>query len=412
MPSPRENAIGDLLKRVRNEGRINLQDYAPANHVLSIYEIAEVLSQETMRHGGSKYYLNKQFSTKEKCLSVLKNFAFVIERAPHHALDAVLSSGLDLYVFTADNINYRIIFTITREFHHEGEWSLELMANDESLFLLAFTVVPAAFVGASGKDVMLISRMQGRPGRFPKIRAATRAMGDITPQSALYCAARGLARAMEIAHIAGLSAELQPSCHGKNLAAFRETYDAFFIANGAASFANGFYILNVLLPSKPLDQVDANRRRRSKRKRQRKEQIAASALQSWRRDVADTDSSNGEALAQLKDPAFQDCIVKLIERSHSIREGEAMLAKLSRHIITRHNLFDRQWYLDQNPDVAAAGMDPIAHYIEFGAREGRNPNRAFITRNYQAQNSETLGATINPLVHFCLNDAARPQGEE
>ena len=37
-------------------------------------------------------------------------------------------------------------------------------------------------------------------------------------------------------------------------------------------------------------------------------------------------------------------------------------------------LFDRDWYLKENPDVAQSGMDPLRHYVQYGAREGRAPN--------------------------------------
>ena len=36
--------------------------------------------------------------------------------------------------------------------------------------------------------------------------------------------------------------------------------------------------------------------------------------------------------------------------------------------------FDSQYYLQQNPDVAAAGVDPYEHYISFGQLESRSPN--------------------------------------
>ena len=40
-------------------------------------------------------------------------------------------------------------------------------------------------------------------------------------------------------------------------------------------------------------------------------------------------------------------------------------------------LFQAPWYLARNPDVAAAGAEPLAHYIQYGAAEGRNPNPIF-----------------------------------
>ncbi|HPS36291.1 MAG TPA: hypothetical protein PLL75_01000 [Candidatus Omnitrophota bacterium] len=35
--------------------------------------------------------------------------------------------------------------------------------------------------------------------------------------------------------------------------------------------------------------------------------------------------------------------------------------------------FNAKWYLEQNPDVAASGMDPYEHYKRFGEAEGRRP---------------------------------------
>lgn len=40
----------------------------------------------------------------------------------------------------------------------------------------------------------------------------------------------------------------------------------------------------------------------------------------------------------------------------------------------KQNEFDREFYLQQNPDVARAGVDPYQHYLEYGFNEGRAPN--------------------------------------
>src|SRR5438552_1359809 len=34
--------------------------------------------------------------------------------------------------------------------------------------------------------------------------------------------------------------------------------------------------------------------------------------------------------------------------------------------------FDPAWYLQKHPDVAGSGVEPLAHYVLFGAREGRD----------------------------------------
>lgn len=63
-------------------------------------------------------------------------------------------------------------------------------------------------------------------------------------------------------------------------------------------------------------------------------------------------------------------------------------------------LFNDQFYLTQNPDVAAAGANPKAHYLSFGAKEGRDPNKLFDTDYYLARNTDVRNAGINPLEHY------------
>jgi S-layer protein len=67
--------------------------------------------------------------------------------------------------------------------------------------------------------------------------------------------------------------------------------------------------------------------------------------------------------------------------------------------------FNSQYYLQNNPDVFIAlnnGLIPSAewHYLNYGWKEGRNPNSVFDTSYYLLQNSDVQAAGINPLVHF------------
>ncbi|MBW8301132.1 MAG: glycosyltransferase family 2 protein [Hydrogenophaga sp.] len=39
--------------------------------------------------------------------------------------------------------------------------------------------------------------------------------------------------------------------------------------------------------------------------------------------------------------------------------------------------FDSEAYLDANPDVRRAGVDPLQHYYDYGAQEGRKPPKGF-----------------------------------
>ncbi|MEM7594762.1 MAG: hypothetical protein AAF383_25235 [Cyanobacteria bacterium P01_A01_bin.83] len=69
-------------------------------------------------------------------------------------------------------------------------------------------------------------------------------------------------------------------------------------------------------------------------------------------------------------------------------------------------LFDSEYYLGQNPDVATALAggsfegDPLLHYVSVGALEGRDPNAYFDTDYYIEQNFNTSEISINPLEHY------------
>lgn len=65
--------------------------------------------------------------------------------------------------------------------------------------------------------------------------------------------------------------------------------------------------------------------------------------------------------------------------------------------------FDEQFYLQQNPDVAAAGVSAQQHYEQFGFREGRDPNPFFDTAYYLQQNGDVAAAGVNPFDHFLQN---------
>lgn len=69
-------------------------------------------------------------------------------------------------------------------------------------------------------------------------------------------------------------------------------------------------------------------------------------------------------------------------------------------IIEASGLFDAAWYLQHNRDVAASGMDPLQHYVHFGAAEHRNPSGQFHTAAYLQDHPNLVNTSINPLVHY------------
>jgi len=90
------------------------------------------------------------------------------------------------------------------------------------------------------------------------------------------------------------------------------------------------------------------------------------------------------------------------------------LARVSRHglflpsyaRLAASGLFDKTFYLAQNPDVANTGDNPLLHYFLHGAFEGRNPNPLFSSSWYIAAHPDVAAAKINPLLHYFLHGAA------
>jgi hypothetical protein len=74
-------------------------------------------------------------------------------------------------------------------------------------------------------------------------------------------------------------------------------------------------------------------------------------------------------------------------------------------IEARSLLFDPDWYRTEYPDVAAAGADPIRHFFDDGAREGRNPNPYFMTSWYVTTYQDVAVSAMNPFLHYLLYGA-------
>jgi glycosyltransferase involved in cell wall biosynthesis len=68
-------------------------------------------------------------------------------------------------------------------------------------------------------------------------------------------------------------------------------------------------------------------------------------------------------------------------------------------------LFDSDWYLAQNPELASTEVDPLTHYVQRGAFEGQDPNPFFDSDWYLAQYADVAEAQINPLLHFIQRGA-------
>lgn len=74
--------------------------------------------------------------------------------------------------------------------------------------------------------------------------------------------------------------------------------------------------------------------------------------------------------------------------------------RLLSQVIEKLALFDRNYYVTANPDVARTGIDPLTHYLRHGWREGRAPSPDFNPQLYLDANPDVAQAGVDPVLHY------------
>lgn len=68
--------------------------------------------------------------------------------------------------------------------------------------------------------------------------------------------------------------------------------------------------------------------------------------------------------------------------------------------IRQTDLFDAEYYLASNEDVAKRGLDPLLHYVQYGDRENRKPSPLFDPGYYRQRAKHCKFVEINSLLHY------------
>lgn len=69
-------------------------------------------------------------------------------------------------------------------------------------------------------------------------------------------------------------------------------------------------------------------------------------------------------------------------------------------MISLYELFDPEYYLDRNPDIARAGIDASWHFYNYGLYEKREFSRFFSVDEYVMKNHDVAAAGVNPAIHY------------
>ena len=234
------------------------------------------------------YYLARSFGDEEKSACARRHYDWLTAALPPAALRALFARALPLWSAEIDGARYAVTLRLEEWVAREGEMTLDLYAGATDLYFLSFTVVPASLFGLEARDALLVSRIQGAPDRFEGIRQATKALSDVAPRALLFAALTGLARAAGIRHIVGVSGENFLTFLPEKAEALHRQYDDFFLSLDAQGPQGGFYIVDTQAPPKPVTQVKAGHRIRTRKKRALKEEVASAATAAWEKMASAT----------------------------------------------------------------------------------------------------------------------------
>jgi GT2 family glycosyltransferase/glycosyltransferase involved in cell wall biosynthesis len=94
-------------------------------------------------------------------------------------------------------------------------------------------------------------------------------------------------------------------------------------------------------------------------------------------------------------------------RSLSFAHGALTTLSLVKEaaLLRNSSWFDQTWYRQTYPDLRDAKIDIARHYLEYGAKERRNPHPRFDTKFYLDRYPDVAASNMNPLVHYIKHGA-------
>jgi hypothetical protein len=178
-------------------------------------------------------------------------------------------------------------------------------------------------------------------------------------------------------------------------------FDGWLASGGNGSAVGDSDELRKALAGAP-DQISDHPEYKQLKRKYRRAQAEAlqlrDALAEAQRELA---TVKARTIGMQVSAMFRARLQQLLDQIPGIASRDAR-AKQRRNIeaIQGSSLFDAEWYLRIYPDVAAAGVDPVQHYIVTGWKEGRDPGPDFNSSGYIKANKDVANSGMNPLLHY------------
>ena len=122
----------------------------------------------------SPKYLIRNMPVKTRTTCFLRHYLCLHQALPDTLLRRILLEDVTLFEMHEDEHLFEIAVgrsrevANTRHIDHEGEMSIHLLVDRVPVYVLSFTIVPGWVTGANAADVLMITRVQGSLGVFPR----------------------------------------------------------------------------------------------------------------------------------------------------------------------------------------------------------------------------------------------------
>ena len=137
----------------------------------------------------SENYLVRSLSVPERTACYLHHYRRLYDAVPECLLGEILDSDVELFRISDGEHRFAVTIGMTRPSNREGELSLLLKANGETLYTLSFTIVPGRILEADSAEALLISRLQGTPAQYRlRLKLAAKAMRGVRAPELLLAA--------------------------------------------------------------------------------------------------------------------------------------------------------------------------------------------------------------------------------
>jgi uncharacterized protein VirK/YbjX len=212
------------------------------------------------------YYLGGGFSVPRR-LRVAINHYQALARHFQPGFLSLAQRGLHLWRGEYDGLQVGIELRFPYVFNHDGDLCLILRADGEHVYQMTFSIAPGVVAGAPEGQVLLVSGIQGTPGKIEQIRRVTDTCHNVAPVRMLLMAAEAFGAALGIRAVIGIGQNHMACPKPGECEGFNFDYDGFWMAALDATESRDFYHMPLPFPVKPIESVSAKHRARARQRR-------------------------------------------------------------------------------------------------------------------------------------------------